>query len=209
VGIHVGVNTLLLGKAGLFIFGYMQRETSSLPFGHSEIETNPVFNVLIAYDDFEAGKHAKRTYDFLVENLGSECEFANQMWKFDVLGIPKLREMAARDVSEADIIMVSCHATGELSDEFKAWVEIWLGVKCNAIAMVVLLDCPFGWTAEAQSTRAYLAAAARRGGMEFFCEADGTMNREQSTRLSTPGTFSALVSTVERDTSFSRWGINE
>jgi len=187
----------------------MQRETSSFPFGRSDLETNPAFNVLIAYDDFEAGKRAKRTYDFLVENLGGECEFANQMWKFDVLGIPKLREMAASDASEADIIMVSCHAAGELPDELKAWVEIWLGVKCKAIAMVVLLDCPFGWTAEAQSTRAYLAAAARRGGMEFFCEADGTMPGEQPMDLSRPGAISALVSAVERDASFSRWGINE
>jgi len=187
----------------------MQHKTSSLPFGRSDLETNPVFNVLIAYDDFEAGKHAKRTYDFLVENLGGDCEFANQMWKFDVLGIPKLHEMAAKDASEADIIIVSCHAAGELSDEFKAWAEIWLGVKCKAIAMVVLLDCAFGWTAEAQNARAYLAEAARRGGMEFFCEADGTMHREHSTKLAAPGTFSALVGAIERETSFSRWGINE
>ena len=185
----------------------MQREKSSLPFGYSELESNPAFNVLIAYDDFEAGKHAKQIYDFLVENLGEECEFANQMWKFDVLGVPKLREMAAHDASEADIIIISCHAAGDLSKGFKGWTELWLQKKCKAIAMVTLLDCPLGWTAEIQKTRTFLAEVARRGGMEFFCEADAAMHRDQQD-LASPA-FATLVGVFERDTSFSRWGLNE
>src|SRR5262245_66109435 len=103
----------------------MRRETFSLPFGGSDLETNPAFNVLIAYDNFEAGKHAKTTYDFLVENLGQECEFANQMWKFDVLGIPKLGEMAAKDASDADIIIISSHAGRELSGQLQPWTQRW------------------------------------------------------------------------------------
>jgi hypothetical protein len=189
----------------------MQRETSSLSLGFSDPDAEPAFNVLIAYDDFEAGKQAKKTYDFLVEHLGGECEFANQMWKFDVLGIPKLREMAAKDANAADIIIVSCHAAGELSAEFKGWTELWLQQKCNAIALVVLLDCPFGLTSEARETRNYLAEVARRAGMEFFCEADGATSRpaEQSTRLSKLDAISTLASVVDRDTASSRWGLNE
>jgi len=46
----------------------------------------PIFNVVIAYEDFETGKTCEGTYDFLVNNLRHECRFENQMWKFDVLG---------------------------------------------------------------------------------------------------------------------------
>ena len=189
--------------------GTMRRENSSLPFGYSDLETNPAFNVLIAYDDFEAGKHAKKIYDFLVENLGEECEFANQMWKFDVLGIPKLGEMAATDANEADIVIISCHAGGELAEPFKSWLELWVRNKPRAIAMVALLDSPFGWTAELQNTRAELAEVARRGGMEFFCEADGTMHRQPSSERIMPAAFSELMNSYQRDTTCSRWGINE
>jgi len=58
--------------------------------------------VVIAYEDFETGKQAKRTFDFLAEQLKDECQFTNQMWKFDVLNIPKLREMAAKDAAGAE-----------------------------------------------------------------------------------------------------------
>ena len=57
------------------------------PLGSAERDSSPVFNVVIAYEDFETGKQAKKTYDFLAQNLGSDCHFTNQMWKFDVLGI--------------------------------------------------------------------------------------------------------------------------
>jgi len=81
-------------------------------------------NVVIAYEDLETGKRAKRIHDFLVENLGHDCQFTNQMWKFELLGIPKLREMAAQDAMMADIVIISCHGA-ELPSDFKAWVELW------------------------------------------------------------------------------------
>src|SRR5947209_20040133 len=101
----------------------MQHTVSIPPLKSSVLESNSRFNVVIAYEDFETGKHAKRTYDFLVENLGHDCQFTNQMWKFEVLCIPKLREMAARDAAMADIVMISCHGK-ELPPEVKAWVEL-------------------------------------------------------------------------------------
>ena len=51
------------------------------------MEINPTFNVVMAYEDFDTGKRAMRTYDYLVQHLGDECLFKNQMWKFDVLAV--------------------------------------------------------------------------------------------------------------------------
>ncbi len=120
----------------------MQYVLTSRLLGSSDLNASPTFNVVIAYEDFDTGKHARKTYDFLVENLGPQCHFTNQMWKFDVLRIPKLREMAANDAVLADLIIVSSHGGEELPGPVKAWLESWLAQKGNPIALVALFDCP-------------------------------------------------------------------
>ena len=75
-----------------------------LPSPSADLNEAPVFSVVITYEDFETGKNARRTYDFLAQQLGSECQFTSQMWKFEVLTISKLREMAAKDAAAADIM---------------------------------------------------------------------------------------------------------
>ena len=140
------------------------------PFDSGEKDAEPTFNVVIAYEDFETGKQAKRTFDVLVEQLKSDCRFTNQMWKFDVLNIPKLREMAAKDAAMADIVIISCRATNQLPPEVKAWIELWLAEQNHAIAMVALLDSSPRLPMEAANLRRYLSDVAVRGGMEFFSQ---------------------------------------
>src|SRR5207237_823647 len=113
-------------------------------------------------------KQAKSTYDFLAENLGGECQFNNQMWKFDVLGIPKLREMAAKDAAAADIIIISCHGISELPSTVKSWIELWLSEKINAIALVALFDSAHDPFSQIPGIRDYLSGVARRAQIEFF-----------------------------------------
>src|SRR3954452_20708038 len=122
----------------------MQQSPNYSPsFNSTDPEANTTFNVVIAYEDFETGKKAKGTYDFLVQNLGPECDFENQMWKFDVLGIPKLMELAAKDAANADIVIISCHSGSHLPEEVVSWMELWIEQKHNAIALVGLFDAPF------------------------------------------------------------------
>ena len=165
-----GVKTLLSILVDNLIVGDMQRTLSCYPpLSASELEGNSSLNVVIAYEDFESGKHAKRTYDFLAQNLAGQCQLHNQMWKFDVLGIPKLCEMATQDAAHADIILVSCHGSTELPEAFKTWVEGWLDEKPRAIGLVLLFssheDC-----LEADHIRKYAQEIARRGHMEFFMQ---------------------------------------
>src|ERR1700686_3227423 len=115
---------------------------TSLSQTHSEKthepEMPPLFNVLIVYEDFAAGEHAKETYDYLVHQLGRDYQFTNQMWKFDILGNFKMREMAVKDALEADLIIVSTHGIGELPAEVKTWLDQWMAQKGNAMALVTL-----------------------------------------------------------------------
>ena len=213
----IGVDTLLCSCAAEFILAGMQYTLLSPPLTSADLEVNPTFNVLIAYEDFESGKHAKRTYDFLLQNLGHECHFDHQMWKFDVLSIPKLREMAAKDAVEADIVMISSHGGESLPDVVKDWIEGWLPEKINAIALVALFDCAQEKVVHTRPIRSYLAEVARRGGMGFFAQPDdwpGRKRQEEQLSLEPPSdrsgkTLNALAGIVQRDLSFPRWGINE
>ena len=123
----------------------------------SEKEVNSALNVVIAYEDLETGKRAIKTYEYMVEQLGNECLFSNQMWKFDVLAVPRLKEIAAKDAAAADIIIVSAHEGNHLPIEVKAWMESWLSYKSQASALVGL----FGNESVNSPVRNYLAEVAR------------------------------------------------
>jgi hypothetical protein len=147
-----------------------------------------------------------------VANLGEQCEFSNRMWKFDVLSLPKLREIAVADALEADIIIISCQG-GELPSQVKEWIEDWLTEGSNAMALVALLRED---NQQAQQTARYLGSVAQVAGMEFFCQpevgqdaevpeqpAEPVMTHESSDRNGR--TLSALAGVVRRDVTLPRW----
>jgi hypothetical protein len=185
--------------------------------GASDLEVNPTFNVVIAHEDFDTGKHARKTCDFLAGNLGPGCQFTNQMWKFDVLSIPKLREMAARDAGLADIVIISSHGGDELPGPVRAWMESWLARKGDPIALVALFNCPNGQSPNTQPIRTYLADAARKAGIDFFAQPDDWPGRRNGEGPLPDGrdfglndrTPSTLASLEQGDLSLAHWGINE
>jgi hypothetical protein len=197
----------------------MQQVLNHPPIGASDFELNPSFSVVIAYEDFETGKQAKKTCDGLEANLGRHCNFNAQMWKFEVLSIPKLRELAAKDAAMADIIIISCHAREDLPVEVKAWTELWLSEKSNPIALVALFSGAPEEADQAHFIRSYLDGVAKRGQMEFFSQpgdrpGDRNLFSTSSVRLAprpdlSITTLSTIASVAQRDLSFPRWGINE
>ena len=206
------VSTPLEKTCGWFILVVMQHTLTFLPLDCQEAESNPTFNVLIAYEDFESGKHAKQTYDFLVENLGRECQLTNQMWKFDVLSISKLREIAVRDATMADIIILSSHCH-ELPEHVVKWIESWLMEGTGALALVALFEKNETCPSVHSSLRNYLADVAKRGNMEFFAQPDdlpganrcrGALNMPLRSAVS-----DRFAGVVHRDSPIPRWGLNE
>ncbi len=188
---------------------------STVP-AETQPEENPVFNVVIAYEDFETGKQAKRTYDFLVEHLGNDCSFSNQMWKFDVLSLPKLREIAVKDATAADIVIISCRGD-ELPAHVKDWIESWLAEPRSTLALVALFDRSSMEGITTGLVREYLAEVAKRGRMEFFVQPEDWTH---ATREDDGDSFhrkpeigeralSTLAGVVRADYAYPRWGLNE
>jgi hypothetical protein len=187
-------------------------QTLSFPvLGSSDREVNPALNVVIAYEDLETGKRAMKTYDYMVEQLGDQCLFTNQMWKFDVLSVPKLKEIAAKDAAAAEIIIVSAHEGKQLPAEVKGWVETWLSYKTQTAALVGL----FGAESVENPVRNYLAEVAKRAKIDFFCQPGiwpgmgAKHNAITSTWERNDKTFSFLANAAQEDPAVSHWGINE
>jgi hypothetical protein len=171
------------------------------------------FNVVILYEDFETGKQAKKTYDLLVKNLGRDCRCNNQMWKFDVLTIPKLRDIALKDAALADIVILSCHGE-DLAQPIHDWLKAWVSTPTNALALVALFDCPPEQVGRVREVRAQLAELARQGDMEFFAQpaAEPSLREVPLFQNSSDWhsrTLSTLAGTVQEDWRVPRWGINE
>jgi hypothetical protein len=118
--------------------------------------------------------------------------------------------MAAKDAAGADIIIVAAHGRSDLPQDVKAWMELWLTEKLQAVALVGLFDREESLDNPARS---YLASIARRANLEFFSQ-PGTLPRNEE---SEPGanawekskTFSLLAGMEQLDRNVSHWGINE
>jgi hypothetical protein len=183
-------------------------QTLRLPALGSDKEVNSALNVVIAYEDLETGKRAIKTYEYMVEQLGDQCLFSNQMWKFDVLMVPKLKDIAAKDAAAADIIIVSAHEGKPLPNEVKAWMETWLSYKSQASALVGL----FGNESVNRPVRDYLAEVARRAKIEFFCQPGilpGTTRTTPTRAWERDDKSYAFLSRATEMPAVSHWGINE
>lgn len=180
-------------------------------FESSDKEANSALNVVIAYEDLETGKRAIKTYENMVQQLDEECLFANQMWKFDVLAVPKLKEIAAKDAAAAEIIIVSAHGGNELPPAVKAWLDLAMLYKTEASALVGLFDTHI----IESPVHAYLAERARRAKIEFFCQpgiGPGSSITRSANTLAQPletKSFAFLANATLDVPAFSHGGINE
>jgi|SRR6185436_11970296 len=188
-------------------------------FSPLEAADKPNFSVVIAYEDLDTGKNARRTYDHIAHELGYDCQFINEMWNFDVLGLPRLREMAANDARQADMIIIACHGDKPLRDSVKAWMELLMTEEVNAIALVALFDSANLASSATREIREYLGQAASRCNIEFFAQTDPWPNHNRASGPlqalpswapnSSSDALSASLEFRQRHEAFPHWGINE
>jgi hypothetical protein len=159
------------------------------------------------------------------------------MWKFDMLELDKLQDMAAGDAAEADIILISTGGAGELSPGVQQWVELWLSRKQRESSAFVSLNEPDpDGTAESPAVGEYLQNIASRGNVTFFSqrgnlpvpdfqstvkaiyhEAEQIMSAaaailqqpDPDGRWKREQTSSATAANLQRSSRSGGWGINE
>ncbi|MHC1763511.1 MAG: hypothetical protein AB9869_04275 [Verrucomicrobiia bacterium] len=80
-------------------------------------------SVAVVYEDSDTHRQATAVWEFLIQQLGESGDLTATWWRTSLLGDPKLAKVAARAVSNADLILVSMHAQQEPEPVLKAWVD--------------------------------------------------------------------------------------
>jgi hypothetical protein len=173
-------------------------------------------NVVLAYEDFSTGMHALRTFDhlFLGRHQAPQLNMQN-VWKFDLLGIKKLREIAVSEAVHADMVIISAHGSGDLPADVKRWIEGWVGERQPGPgAFVILLDDTDRDASGQLAVEAYLEDCAAQAGMDYFIQKIAGRNvlEKPDDRPSTQNDWQALdilTGGALASTASPRWGINE
>jgi hypothetical protein len=143
--------------------------------GDSRLANNPKLNVVMTYEDFVTGIDAVRTLSRLAQRTGHLDEFGTQnVWNFQTLADPTLRNIAAAEAAKADMVVIAAHGPGRLPIAVMHWIELWLGQRgTSRAALVALLDGVNGDTREPLPIETYLKQRARRAGLDFFVQEVG------------------------------------
>jgi hypothetical protein len=83
-------------------------------------------DVVLVYEDFSTGLRARQAFEQVVRQLEMEADFNVDLWEFDLLREPALRERAAKEAAKANILFLSAHGQGELPGTVNLWLKQWL-----------------------------------------------------------------------------------
>ena len=129
-------------------------------------------HAVMAYEDFITGERAREAWAHLLHSLKAKYSPGLRMWNFNVLRITELRNIAATDAAEADMILIATRGAGELPREVKAWIDGWLAQQTegqdNQRTLSVLFNAPDHVGAPPCGQFTYLQCVAREAHMGFF-----------------------------------------
>ena len=130
---------------------------------------NPHFNVVIAYDQAESASRAMRLVDGLVAEFGNDFIVHRDLWRFDILALPAVREETSASAAHADLVVIAAAADAELPVPVKNWLERWSAESFpGTTALAAVLQARPSLDPDASSVHCYLQALAREAGHEFF-----------------------------------------
>ncbi len=127
-----------------------------------------LIKVLVAYEDFRIGQWTKRLFDRLQCRMEPGRFLSVLLWKFDVLRFSQLRDIAADDADEAQLIVFAVHKNAGVPPFVKAWIRQWLPRKNNhPCATLVLVQEPNDSGATGDKLESYLQEAALGAGVDI------------------------------------------
>jgi hypothetical protein len=136
-------------------------------------DTDTLFNVVIAYEDYEADTRARHMMDRLALQLGTEFRILTDDWKFEMIDDRRLRSHAVQAAAGADMIILAISGDGELPAHIKDWFEQWtLCPRAEPVALVVLHRLEQETLDESPSLRRYLHSICASRGIDLFWYGD-------------------------------------
>ncbi|HEY6167372.1 MAG TPA: hypothetical protein VI454_04990, partial [Verrucomicrobiae bacterium] len=72
-------------------------------------DLQPVFQILLLYEDFAGGRRANEVCQRLAVQFADDLDFEVLPWKINLLRLPEYRELIDADAGEADLVVVALH----------------------------------------------------------------------------------------------------
>jgi hypothetical protein len=136
------------------------------------METNTLLNVVIAYEDYEAGTRARNIMERLAPQLGREFQVMTDGWKFEMIGNCRLMPHAVQAAAGADLIILAMSENDDLPSYVKQWFEEWtLFKRAEPVALVVLHHLR-AYAGESPALRTYLESVVNQRGIDLFWYGD-------------------------------------
>src|ERR1700736_648691 len=134
-----------------------------------DLDDKSKFKVGVIYEHGPAGRRAKHLVDKLIHELEEECAFSLQLWSFQVLAIPELRESEVESAAQADFVILSLHGKAGLPVDIREWIETWSKLIIGqGPALIALVDKSTTRCGTNASALAYLKSVAKRTEVDFF-----------------------------------------
>jgi len=133
-----------------------------------DLDERSTFSVVIIYQDRDTGRRAKYFYDKMTHEVDEECDFSLELWNFEMLAIPEMRDSSAQAAAQADFLVLSFRGNAELPAQTRYWIERWSRLSADGNpALVALVEKPKTGRGTAVSTLAYLRSVAAKKGIAF------------------------------------------
>jgi hypothetical protein len=148
----------------------MRIEQISPPVTQNMANDVPALEVFIAYEDYETGRRVQEALGRVAGPARSIAGIRTSMWKFELLRLASLREYAALEAVNADLIWISIHGKTDLPDAMKSWISQWLQKKVkNDCALLVSLEGE-ETLQEPNGALGHLRKVAQRANLNLFAK---------------------------------------
>jgi hypothetical protein len=131
-------------------------------------QSEPALNVTIVYQDPLTHQWATELWE-RVEPLISGGRICCKSWNIGRLAEPLALEDATQAAAEADVLVISVRAAGDLPLMLGVWIDAWVGRRAgHAGALVALIGLPARPDARSSRVHQYFQAVARQAGLDFL-----------------------------------------
>ena len=127
-----------------------------------------LLKIVLVYSDVESARLGSEVTTSLRKELGRRFQVVQSVWKTELLKSPGLRNLAADEARESNVVIVAASEEVPLPDELREWFDLWRNRNREVPgAFVALLHQEVG-----NGDRAVvqgLREMAKEAHMEFFC----------------------------------------
>ncbi len=164
------------GRNAGFRFETLEPEAHPRRVGYGRFNQaqKPVVKMFTVYEQDLNRNRAQLVQEELTRRLGHSFNFSVSWWRLKPFWHPKMRQVAADAIAEADIVLFALFSGTELPQALTRWIEERLLHKTShRVTLLALLETGGMIVPRLSSTEIYLSHLASKAGVDCLCYSDG------------------------------------